>query len=184
MDNNEDYENEIDLNIDDLDTNWINEFNNIDNTYKMYYTEDITFIKVYIIYVNLNNEIEKIKEEKVLLSAPSFLSKEELLQLIKNNNVSNQIKYSLLSILKFDINLEPQNLKTFLKNKNPNIGSRFINSINVIDTIKFDKSISMFHDINQLFITMKEKNTIKDNSKKPFTKRASNYKKNKTKKLN
>lgn len=143
--------------IEDLDISWINEFEKIDNEYKIYYTEELSFIKINSIYVNSNNEIEKIREEKILLKNPGVLQKEELLSIIKHNSFSNQIKYSLLSILKFNINIEPSNLKTFLRNKNPAIGAPFLQSIKHLDSIKFEKSITMFHDINQILIIFHQK---------------------------
>jgi len=146
-----DNDNEHD-NIEDLDLSWIQDFEKIDNEYKNYYTEEISFIRIHSIYLNLNNEIDKMREEKVLLKTPGILLKEELLSIIKHNSFSNQIKYSLLSILKFNINLEPIHLKTFLRNKNDSIGNTFLQSIKNIDSIKFDKTISMFHDINEILI--------------------------------
>jgi hypothetical protein len=142
---------EIFDNIDELDLSWIQEFENLDNEYKNYYTEDINFIKIHSIYLD-NDSIDKIKVDKIILKTPGILQKEELLRIIKNNSFSNQIKYTLLSILKFNINIEPENLKTFLRTKNPNIGSLFLQSIKNIDSIKFEKSISLFHDINEIII--------------------------------
>lgn len=143
--------------IEDLDLSWINEFEKIDNEYKIYYTEELSFIRIHSIYVNNNDEIEKVREEKVLLKNPGILQKEELLSIIKHNSFSNQVKYSLLSILKFNINLEPIHLKTFLRNKNPAIGAPFLQSIKNLDTIKFEKSITMFHDINEILIIFHQK---------------------------
>lgn len=143
--------------IEDLDLSWLNEFEKIDNEYKIYYTEDLSFIRIHSIYINCNNEIDKIREEKFLLKSPGIIQKEELLSIIKHNSFSNQFKYSLLSILKFNINLEPINLKTFLRNKNPALGAPFLHIIKNLDSIKFEKSITMFHDINDLFIIFHQK---------------------------
>jgi hypothetical protein len=143
--------------IEDLDNSWLEEFEKMDNEYKTYYTEDLSFIKITSLYVNKNNDIEKLREEKILLKVPGFLQKEELISIIKHNSFFNQIKYSILSILKFNINIEPINLKTFLKSQNLNAGCTFLQSVKSIDTIKFDKSISMFHDINELIIIFHEK---------------------------
>ena len=151
MNNDNDNDNDND-NIGVLDLSWIQDFERIDNEYKIYYTEEISFIRIHSIYLNLNNEIEKMREEKILLKTPGILLKEELLSIIKHNSFSNEIKYSLLSILKFNINLEPIHLKTFLRNKNVSIGNTFLQSIKNIDSIKFDKTISMFHDINEILI--------------------------------
>ena len=126
-------ENEINYNdeIEDLDLDWIQEFEKIDNEYKVYYTEELSFIRIHSIYVNNNNDIEKIREEKIILKESGILSKEELLSIIKHNSFSKEIKYSLLSILKFNINLEPFNLKTFLRNKNPAIVLHFYNLLKI-----------------------------------------------------
>lgn len=141
----------------DLDLSWIDEFEKIDNEYKIYYTEDVAFIKIHSIYVNAKNEIDKIKEEKIILKTPNILQKEELLSIIKHNSFSNQLKYSLLSVLKYNINLEPAHLNTFLRNKNPDLGTPFLHSIKYLDSVHFDKTITMFQDINELIIIFHQK---------------------------
>ena len=143
--------------IEDLNSDWINDFEKLDNEYKNYYTEDLSFIKIHYVYINKDNNIEKLMEEKILLKNPGILQRDELLRIIKNNSFSNNIKYSLLSILKFNINLEPIHLKNFLRSKDKNIGSSFLQSIKNIDSIRFEKSISMFHDINDIFIIFHQK---------------------------
>ena len=42
----------------------------------MNYTEELSFIRVHSIFVNNNYEIEKIKEEKILIKIPGLLQKE------------------------------------------------------------------------------------------------------------
>jgi len=139
--------------IEDLDTDWIEEFNKTEEEFKNYYCEDLTFIKVHYVYINVSNEINMIKQEKILLKMPNILTREELLHIIKQNSFINNEKYSLFGILKYNINIEPINLKYLLKYKNTqNVNSPFLTSIKNIDNIKFDKSISMFHDINELCI--------------------------------
>jgi len=149
---------DLNQDIDDLDSSWLEEFDKIDNEYKIYYTEELSFIKVNSIYINKNNEIEKLKEEKIILKMPGTISKEELISAIKHNSFINEKKYSLLSILKFNINIDPLNLKNFIKSTDPNIGNNYFHLIKNIDSIKLDKSIGMFHDINELFILFYEKN--------------------------
>lgn len=157
---NIDYDNDIE----EVDSSWIDEFEKIDKEYKDYYTEDLSFIKFHCIYINKANEIEKITEEKNILTKPGILSKEEIISLIKHNVVCNNVKYSLLSILKFNINIDPIYLKTFIKSKNSAAknGDNFLQSIKNIDTIKFEKCISMFHDLNDLLIIFYEKDRSKN----------------------
>lgn len=163
-------------NLDNLDTSWINDFDNIDKEYKIYYCEDITFINFQFIYINRDNEIEKFKEEKLMFKEPNKIQKDELISIIKRNQMSVNVKYYLLSILKYIINIEPINLKTFLKNKASN---NFLQIINNIDSIKLDKSISMFHDLNSIIVLLKQKDKRQTNkSRKAFQKLH-----NKTKKI-
>ena len=181
-DSDTDTSSELDLDecILDLDTSWINEFDAIDNDYKSYYSEPLEFINMNCIYLNAANEIINVHEEKVIFINKGLLSREEIVGLIKRNSIIDidrkKDKYSLMSILVFNINIEPENLKTFFKNnktkdksgKDPCIGSQFLNSIKTIDTIVFDKSISMFHDINNLYLVFAKKSELK---KRAATKR-------------
>jgi hypothetical protein len=148
--------NEINI-IDDLDTSWLEEFDNLDKEYKNYYTEELSFIRFHSIYINSENEIFNIKEDKVLLKTQGILQKEELIGIIKRNICLNEKKYGLMSVLKFNINFEPIQLKSFLKSKKTNIGASYLQSIGHLDAIKLDKSISIFHDINDIFILFNEK---------------------------
>ena len=61
----------------DLDTKWIEEFESLDNNYKTFYAEDIMHIKFHYIYINKENNIDKVKEETVLLRSPNYISREE-----------------------------------------------------------------------------------------------------------
>jgi hypothetical protein len=176
--NESDTESDLDLDLDDcilddcildLDTSWINEFEAIDNEYKSYYSESLDFINMNCIYLNAANEITNVHEEKVIFLNKGTLSREEVVGLIKRNSIFDSLKYSLLSILVFNINIEPDNLKTFFKNNKsdkPNksdkqdIGNQFLISIKNIDTIVFDKSISMFHDINNLYLVFYKKDPL------------------------
>ena len=161
---------DYDNNIDELDDSWISEFENIDKDYKYFYRENITSIKIHCIYINKNNEIEKIKQDKILLNTPNILSREEIIYIIKHNNIEKNMKYSLLSILKYNIFVEPIHLSHFLKSNIPNINNQypFLTSIKQIDNISFLPCIYMFQDLNDIFILFyqntNEKNTSQSNT--------------------
>jgi hypothetical protein len=50
-----------------LDTNWIQEFEATDQNYIPFYNEDVNEIKVTSLYVDKENNIETIKEERLVL---------------------------------------------------------------------------------------------------------------------
>jgi len=162
--NNEEIkESDLDYDFADLDTTWINEFEALEKDYNSYYNEVLTFIYINYVYVNNKNEIINISKEKYLFKKPGLLTREELVGLIKHNTIHNSVKYSLLSLLKYNIDFEPINLKTFLRSKDKRIGGNYLKSISNIDTIVFEKSISLFHDINNLFIIFIDKSSPTNN---------------------
>ena len=157
--NEEINEGELDYDFADLDTTWINDFEALEKDYNSYYNEDLAFIYINYVYINNKNEIINISKDKYLFNKPGILSREELVGLIKHNTIHNTVKYSLLSLLKYNIDFEPIHLKTFLRSKDKHIGINYLKSISNIDTIVFEKSISLFHDINNLFIIFIDKSS-------------------------
>lgn len=153
--------NEVNNEITDLDDSWIMEFDKEYDLYKNYYKEDINYIKLNYIYINNENCIEKIKEENCFFQKKNNLSREELLAIIKKNNIENSIQYTLLYILKYNIDIEPIYLKNYLQNKDKqNIYQyNFLTSIKNIDSICFQPTITLFHDINNLFFVFYTKTT-------------------------
>jgi hypothetical protein len=166
-DNNKIISSDVDLDytFEDLDTSWLHEFEKIDKEYNTYYTEDLLFVRVNYVYVNTCQEITNLGEDKYIFKIPNVLTKEDLIGLIKRNNIVNNKKYSLLSILKYNINIEPYNLKTFFRSKNKHIGQTYLQSVKHIDNIVFDKTISMFQDLNNIMIIFIEKDTSTDRNK-------------------
>ena len=142
-----------------LNNEWIRKFDETDQLYKDFYKDDIYYTNLNIIYLNNDNEIEKIKQESFLLSQCNYITTEEIIQILKENMTDQSKKYSLLSILKYNITLNPENIMSYLSpdysiNSNSN---DFLTSINHIMPITFEKSISMFHDLTDLIIIFYDK---------------------------
>lgn len=161
----------MDLEYTNLDDDWINKFEETDKLYKDFYKEDLYYINLQIIYINRENEIEKLKQESFLMSKPNYISNEEILEILKKNSIDNEKRYTLLSILKYNINLEPDEVKSYLNNgENPY--RDYLSIIKNIDTIVFEKSINMFHDLNDLILIFYEKSLeLKKSDAKNTTKK-------------
>jgi hypothetical protein len=97
------------------------------------------------------------------MSVPNCISRTEVLEIIKKASYENNIQYRLLSILKYNINLDCEDILYFLKNTEK---FEFFSDIKQVDTIYFDKSIHMFHDLNDLIIILCEKNNKISQTKK------------------
>ena len=144
----------MDLENNNLDDDWINNFENTDKLYKDFYKDDLYYVNLRVIYINRENEIDKLKQESFLMSKPNHINHEEILQILKKNSIDNDKKYSLLSILKYNIILEPVDVKFYLNEQNV---QEYLSVIKNIDSVVFDKSISMFHDLNDLILIFYEK---------------------------
>lgn len=142
------------MDSDYLDDTWITHFTDEDKLFQEYYKDDLYYINLTIIYVNRENEIEKIKSNSLLLSEKNKLTQEELLEQLKRHSIENSKRYSLLSILKYNILLSPDEILSYLKNTHD---QSYFSQVKSIGDISFEKSISMFHDLNDLILVLYEK---------------------------
>jgi hypothetical protein len=144
----------MDIEYNNLDDDWINEFEKTDKLYQDFYKDDLYYINLRVIYVNRSNEIDKITHESFLLTNKNNISREEVLGILKKISTDNERNYTLLSILRYNINLEPDEIKNYLTNED---NSNFLSVIKNIDAVTFEKSISMFHDLNDIIFILYEK---------------------------
>ena len=61
-----------------LDASWINDFETIDNSYNIFYKDNIDFICVNYVYLNEKSEIERVKSENIILPKKNVLPSEAL----------------------------------------------------------------------------------------------------------
>ncbi len=177
--------------INNLETDWIDEYEEEESKYNDFYTEKLPNIKLYYVYVNSHHKISNIREEKLELDESHMVSKEKILYIIKNNIIQDDIKYKLLSLLVYNIDLEPHNLKKYLENdtnsvdspNNPGeLNNEFLYSLKTLEDIPLKETITLFHDINGIyFIFFEEK---KKRTSKSVTKKIRMYPKNKDKDKN
>ena len=145
----------MDIEYNYLDDEWINNFEKTDKLYEDFYKDDLYYINLRILYINRNNEIDKIKHESFLLTTKNYISREEIIQILKDSSIDNNKRYSLLSILKYNILLDADEIKNFLLYSNEE--RNFLTIVKNIDAISFEKSISMFQDLNDLIFVFYEK---------------------------
>ena len=94
------------------------------------------------------HKIKFIKNDKILID-DSKLNKLDLSILIKKNKKHNNIYYQPLSILKYNIDINSNEINSYLKF--PNDYNFLINEKNIKD-ITWNDSISLFKDLNSLHI--------------------------------
>lgn len=163
------------IDTDEIDTDWVDEYNRIERNYNDFYNEKVNTIRVFFMYINNDNIVINIKKETVDLNVTSILSREQLLSLIKENQ-NDGVKYRLFSLLRYNINLEPDEIEMFTSASTSKAAqstseaaqrtskagtgpyeSRFLTNIEDINDIYFNDTIGIFQDLNAVYILFKEK---------------------------
>ena len=159
--------------MEEIVTDWIEEFESIDERYKDFYKEPINSIKLVLLYIDRNNELFHVKKEKIKIKE-NTLKNEELLKILRSNLNYNKKTYRPLSILKYNMDLSPYDVKDYTINNNK---YNFLTAQKNLEDIKWKDTIKFFHNINSLYILFYEKwNSKNNNTRRIFI--------NKHKKLN
>lgn len=153
------------MNIDPdyLDESWIYKFRNEENEYNDFYKDKPTSVKLYFMYINREKIIDIVKTEHFLLNDAAKIEKEYLISIIKKNQLCHNTKYQLLTLLKFNIDIEPEDVisNTYTELTH----AKHMSIEQYIQDIHFKDTVCIFHDINSLFFIFYERkdiNNIKD----------------------
>jgi hypothetical protein len=165
-DNNTDAETDADAD-EILNTDWIEQLKDAENVYNDFYKEPVTSIKVFFLYVNTANELEHIYSDVCLLNAEGVISGNNIVSLIKHNQYFHSVKYKLMSLLKYNIDLEPHEVPYYISDAADDVSddlaaadkntTRFFTTERYLGgDIRFVDSINMFQDLNALFFIFTE----------------------------
>ena len=102
-------------------------------------------------YVNKDNELAHVHTNKCLLAENGMLKREVIISFIKRYQSLLTINYKLLSLLRYNIDLDPLDITDFVNEEVGQNNNRFIKSEGYLNDIHFVDSIRMFHDLNSLF---------------------------------
>lgn len=141
----------------ELNTNWLEKFKEAENIYVDFYKEPVVTIKLFYIYVNHEKEIEHIHTDIYSFLEKGWLKRDAIISLIKQNEMLYALKYKLASLLRYNIDLNPNEIKDYINNANreDNV-NRFVTSEKYLNDILFVDTINMFQDLNALFFIYRE----------------------------
>ena len=161
------------------------------------------------IYVNNNDKITNVIKEVIVLQNENIVSRQELVDIIKKNSFFLDKRYSVLSILKYNIigkeleNEESEDEELDLESEDSqssndantitscisdydiDFNSSYLTIIKNIEDIQLENTLPSFQDLNEILILFYDKNNIADinTNKTPSfsqTKRVYINRKNKT----
>jgi hypothetical protein len=147
------------MDTDMMDTSWIEEYENEDNSYEMFYPNALSNIKVNVLYINKRNELEKVHEKMIYLSIPNLLKKEELIRLIKDHDIMDTIKYKLVSLLVYNVDIQHHELKNYLYGPEK---YDFITSLRNIEDYELKPSLKYLEKVNNIYIVFSQEEDKKE----------------------
>ena len=142
--------------------NWEEEFEIDDEPFKDFYKETQDNMNIYFIYINSENEIIRTKKEKFILDE-NKLTKSLLIEILKKNMFIKNKKYKPISLIKYNVVLEPDDVQEYIYNFD-SYDFMFIETM--IDEIEWEKTITLFQNINSLHILFYEKKKSNSKTKK------------------
>ena len=150
--------------MEELEVDWIDEFEEQEHIYEKFYPDKVKSIKIFCLYVNKDCVLDKVKESGYELQNDNILRKLELVKIIREKKLDDGVKYKLISLIKHNVDLKPEEIKGYIMNKKDYL---FIDKLRELRDINFYDTIGMFEDLNSIFLIYYEFNEkLKQNKTK------------------
>lgn len=110
---------------------------------------NLTSIKIYLTYINTDNEIETIRQKKIRIeNGNNIVTRSQLINIIKDNQKRHNVKYKLMSVMVHNINVTPDTLASYIENPE-NFISLF--TLSRVDSFELQPTISMLKQYNGIY---------------------------------
>ena len=139
--------------MDDIDETWTQKFREVEGPYNRFYKEEADSAKLFFMYANSNNELVSVKSERIMLDEQNLIKRESLCGIIKAKEMCDGIRYKLRSLLRFNIDADPEDALEALEGVE---ADDYIHNESYMDNIRFQDTICTFQDLNSLFFLFQE----------------------------
>lgn len=121
---------------------------------KKFKLKRIKDINIYLTYINHENEIENISRKKLYIeNRQNTITRNQLIDIIKNCQRRGNISYKLISIMVYNINVTPETLSDYIENPE---GFVSLFALSRIDSFELQSTISMLKEFNALYFFFSE----------------------------
>ena len=97
----------------DEDNEWINRIKNDDQLYNDFNQVETKCIKIYCLYIN-EKKLVYVNKDSIDLNNKTLI-KSRLISLLKSNSSYNKRNYKIMSVLKYNIDIFPEDIPFFIK---------------------------------------------------------------------
>ena len=144
------------------DTSWMDILEKQEEDYKSFYKENVDIVKIFYTYVDSDNKIYYVKKENLLIEN-NKINRNELIYILKKNKQNNKKNHKLISVLQYNIDLEPEEVLNYLKYKE---NYNFLTVVSKVNDILWNDTISIFKNLNSLHVIYYEEPVKKSNNTK------------------
>ena len=130
--------------------------------YKSFYKENVDIVKIFYTYVDSDNKIYYVKKDNLLIEN-NKINRNELIYILKKNKQNNKKNHKLISVLQYNIDLEPEEVLNYLKYKE---NYNFLTVVSKVNDILWNDTISIFKNLNSLHVIYYEEPVKKSNNTK------------------
>lgn len=139
---------------------------NLETYYNKFYKNQSDTVTLFFIYIH-NNEVESLHEQSYHLNNDSKICSDELVYIINNHKILQNTRYRLMTILKYNFTMEPEEVLQMLNDPIEKI--EFEKYLDVIGSyltdVSFEDTISLLEDVNALFLVY-SRQTVEASSNK------------------
>jgi hypothetical protein len=121
---------------------------------KKFKLKRIKDINIYLTYINHENEIEIISKKKLYIeNKQNTITRNQLVDVIKNFQRRNNISYKLISIMVYNVNVTPETLSDYIE-KPEDFVSLF--TLSRVDSFELQSTISILKEFNAMYFFFSE----------------------------
>ena len=157
------------------DSSWMEMLEKEEEDYKSFYKENFDILKIFYSYVDSNNNIYYVNKDNLFIEN-NKINRDELIYILKKNKLNNSKNHKLISVLQYNIDLEPEDVLNYLKFKEK---YNFLTIVSKINDILWNDTISIFKNLNSLHIVYYEEPIKKSSNTKKIYIRNRKLKRNK-----
>lgn len=148
----------------DLDTSWIEKEEKRFSLELNHLKTSMDSISCYFIYIDENLSIQKvIKENECLNSIDSNVGilNSRIIQIVEDRrHLNNGMKYKLMSLIKYVIDLDVENINEFAYGEEGVMSNDFLKEISMFNDVIIESSLFIFHPLNSLYFFLKEDHMV------------------------
>jgi len=131
--------------MEQVETDWIDNFELNEKPYDIFYKESISSIKCVVIRINTNNEIVHVHVKRI----PIDDNKLDLAQLTKAVS-DNTKQYKLRDLMKYNFTLAPDHVRDYIESPD---SYHFLSPASLSTSLHWKDTIAFFHGLNTVYAT-------------------------------